>query len=804
MSSNSSRQCFTPKAPQQGPPLFQHGNIVFQAHDVGWIICGFFTIVASITSFWLIGKHLQWYTNKAEQRYIVRLLFMVPIYATISLASYLFWDHATPLLLIRDAYEAILLTAFFYLLLTYLSPDPEVQKAIFRKEGLSRENDAARIRRGLDVKKWVLPFRSVKWKPRDGLDFLQLMKWGVLQYCIVRPVTTLAAVILNYIGWYCEDSWSPAWGHIWVTSIISMSVTIGMYCLLQLYLSVATELAPHKPVLKLFSVKAVVFLTFWQATFLSLLTMLGVVKDTPYMTADDINIGWGAILECFEMTIFAFVHVKAFSYKPYRPKTPDAQRTPRLRSLGHAMDFRETFRELRSGCLYMMHRMRGMETDTQARREAALESVFGKSRTQVWREQEKGADNGGPMQVGIDVDKVVEVEGETQWLGAGDNYGYGLARRERSESLGVQIAEELQKMGYVRPGKRVLPTIAGTYLGDLRDKEPVLEPSPPRRRRSWWRGLYDRVSQGNPDDEPRKARNRSHTPALSQDAEGRALMYMYDDLPPPSIIRTYRERRGSRDAAPPIALPTLRSSGDRYPAVVPPILEMPIQQSSPIPTHAPPLKRADSLFDRLFPHGLPTSEGHSTRSGRTSAIPPSSQSHNTQVRLGPSWDVVTRQVDGPRSVTAEIQHVEPAPSPTKGPFVAPSSSRIPVEAAPSLPTPPPDQADRRRRSHRRESAQYVSNPTAGTEQRIEPSLSGRPSSSRVPPPVWNGDPPPPPARSPRRTSNPPRPDGLPMQPTFSAQPPRLSRSHGQRRRSTQLDGPSPSSPPGVWDRQRNS
>jgi len=72
-----------------------------------------------------------------------------------------------------------------------------------------------------------------------------------------------------------------------------------MYCLLQLYLCVATELAPHRPVLKLLSIKAVgefglpaldcldlmeytpstVFLTFWQSTFLSLLSLIGVVKD---------------------------------------------------------------------------------------------------------------------------------------------------------------------------------------------------------------------------------------------------------------------------------------------------------------------------------------------------------------------------------------------------------------------------------------------------------------------------------------------------------------------------------------------
>lgn len=144
------------------------------------------------------------------------------------------------------------------------------------------------------------------------------MKWGVLQYCVIRPITTLAAVILDYAGYYCEASWSPIYAHIWIVIIISISVTIAMYCLIQLYMPVAEELKPHRPILKLFSVKAVVFLTFWQATLLAGLSMLGVVKgvsrfpfrdlfsshrnlQTRYMTAEDINIGIGAILECFEM-----------------------------------------------------------------------------------------------------------------------------------------------------------------------------------------------------------------------------------------------------------------------------------------------------------------------------------------------------------------------------------------------------------------------------------------------------------------------------------------------------------------------
>lgn len=82
---------------------------------------------------------------------------------------------------------------------------------------------------------------------------------------------------------------------------MSVSVTIAMYCLLQLYVPVANDLRRHHPLLKLFSVKAVgecttlglcvvvlkvfrpVFLTFWQATLLSLLSMFGLVKDVSSM-----------------------------------------------------------------------------------------------------------------------------------------------------------------------------------------------------------------------------------------------------------------------------------------------------------------------------------------------------------------------------------------------------------------------------------------------------------------------------------------------------------------------------------------
>ena len=50
----------------------------------------------------------------------------------------------------------------------YLSHDPEEQKRIFVKFGLSREADAITLQKGQQVTKWVLPLGFVKWKPKVG------------------------------------------------------------------------------------------------------------------------------------------------------------------------------------------------------------------------------------------------------------------------------------------------------------------------------------------------------------------------------------------------------------------------------------------------------------------------------------------------------------------------------------------------------------------------------------------------------------------------------------------------------------
>lgn len=132
------------------------------------------------------------------------------------------------------------------------------------------------------------------------------------------------------------------------------------------------------------------------------------------------------------------------------------------------------------------------------RRAAHYEEAFGRTRlTYAGQEKNpKGSYNLGEKlaahpAVIVEVDQEVQIEvgGERQWLGTGDDYGYGLGylRRERSEGLAVQIERELGRRGIgLRPSHEPTPLNVGSSDDNSRHQ---------RNRRSWWRTIYDHISQ---------------------------------------------------------------------------------------------------------------------------------------------------------------------------------------------------------------------------------------------------------------------------------------------------------------------
>ena len=110
-------------------PLW-HG---FTFHHFGLFLALVFAAIAVLVAFFLIFQHATHYLRPWEQRHIIRILLMIPIYAVVSFLSFLFYKHAVYFEVLRDCYEAFAIASFFTLLCHYVAPDLHQQKEYFRK-----------------------------------------------------------------------------------------------------------------------------------------------------------------------------------------------------------------------------------------------------------------------------------------------------------------------------------------------------------------------------------------------------------------------------------------------------------------------------------------------------------------------------------------------------------------------------------------------------------------------------------------------------------------------------------------------
>ncbi|TAQ89621.1 hypothetical protein B7494_g2051 [Chlorociboria aeruginascens] len=313
------------------------GSMTF--HTLALIVAAACSLIAVLFSFYLIFMHAIHYTKPNEQQHIIRILFMIPVYAVASFLSVWFYWHSIYFSVISDCYEAFAIASFFALLCHYIAPTLHDQKAYFR---------------GIQPLGWVLPLSWFKnccggergpWRtPRSGLTWFNIIWSGVYQYCFIRVAMTISAVVAQYLGRYCQSSNSPVFAHIWILVIEGVAVTIAMFCLIQFYYQLRHDLAPHSPFMKILAIKLVIFLSFWQSFLLSFLTSpsFNIITPTAHIAYPDLVEGIPALLVCIEMAIFSVLHQFAFPWQPYSrsdqsskyPLSPTDMHDPGMNALG--------------------------------------------------------------------------------------------------------------------------------------------------------------------------------------------------------------------------------------------------------------------------------------------------------------------------------------------------------------------------------------------------------------------------------------------------------------------------------------
>jgi len=315
LASSSSTAAATPaNGSTEFPTVLFDVNSSFLQHASGRGISGVCVWAAIAITCHQIYQYLRFYTNPAEQRWIVRILFIVPVYAFESWLSLLFFGgeasstYYVYFNAIRDCYEAFVIYNFLALCYEYLGGEGNIMSEIRGKPIRSSWIQCTCCLKGLSY----------------NIGFLRFCKQATLQFCVVKPVMSVVTIWLKAKGAYEDGNWNSSQGYLYITLIYNVSISLALYALYMFYYATRDLLRPFDPVLKFGTVKSVIFLSFWQGVLLAILEKLGYINPVmdhdgtkTTLTAGTVSAGYQNFLICVEMLFAAIALRYAFPIKVY-------------------------------------------------------------------------------------------------------------------------------------------------------------------------------------------------------------------------------------------------------------------------------------------------------------------------------------------------------------------------------------------------------------------------------------------------------------------------------------------------------
>ncbi|KAI7943901.1 hypothetical protein MJO28_011429 [Puccinia striiformis f. sp. tritici] len=302
--------------------FFSENSINWDAHRIGWVIAGSMSILSIIISAYTIHQHATHYHRPLEQRQIIRIILMPPVYAVISFFSYRFFRAFTYYHLVETVYEAFAIGAFLFLLVQYIGNAPASQRVILS-----------------NAPKASVPFPFCFWRYRPSKPyFLHAIKWLVLQYCIFRPLITIVGIICEANHVLCATQYSVYFAQVYLEAIDFIVFSLALYGLMVFYTVTKIHLKGQSPLAKFLTIKGIVFFTFYQGFVFSILEKHEVIKGSLYWTSTNVSEGLQALCTTIEMVVFSIIMIFSFSADSYKAINP-GQTTSGWKSFFHSQNY---------------------------------------------------------------------------------------------------------------------------------------------------------------------------------------------------------------------------------------------------------------------------------------------------------------------------------------------------------------------------------------------------------------------------------------------------------------------------------
>lgn len=290
------------------------------------LICGITTMLSMLISSFGIFLHLKNYRKPFEQRLIVRILVLVPLFSISCYCMLMSYKVGRLIEPIREIYEAFTIYSFYKLLVLMLGGERKIILMTVDKPLTSHPFPASLFLKKVNIS--------------DPQHFLTI-KRCILQYVWFKPLLYLIIFITSILGIYDVNDVSPSSVFVWIGICYNISVTTSLYSLAMFWKCLYDQLSVFNPWRKFLCVKLIIFASYWQGVIIGIFNWLGVFKerdDLIFLSSEgNLGIQIQNGLLCFEMIFFALLHWSSFPYTDFSVlKYPDAAR---MRTLAAVKDF---------------------------------------------------------------------------------------------------------------------------------------------------------------------------------------------------------------------------------------------------------------------------------------------------------------------------------------------------------------------------------------------------------------------------------------------------------------------------------
>ena len=265
------------------------------------IVGGVFSLIAILISSLHIRAHLTHNHDSQLRRYVVRILWMVPLYATVGWMGLTMRRYTLYFDVARDVYESVVIWSFFQFCLVYLGGSVVLNEQLGRREQVTHT--------------WPFSLCLRPWSMEQR--FLFHTRLGVTQYVVCKSLLAVLTFSLAAADEYADGSWQWGSPYPYITVLNNFSQGYALYALLLFYHATKLDLERIRPVAKFLCVKLIIFATYWQSVAISVLALAGRFEGWEGWTSENVGQGLQDFLICAEMMVASFGHIYAFPSKEF-------------------------------------------------------------------------------------------------------------------------------------------------------------------------------------------------------------------------------------------------------------------------------------------------------------------------------------------------------------------------------------------------------------------------------------------------------------------------------------------------------